>query len=117
MTEEERRRSRRRKSAAGRKRTSQWLPLSPVRIWARGEAEQPSVGGGENFLWGLQQLKTRWREKERQKNRESDRNQEEADFLAYFGPDFLLLQAIKSTSIYRRWKRAILSILEKNFSP
>jgi hypothetical protein len=28
-----------------------------------------------------------------------------------------ILQAIKSTSIYRRWKRAILSTLEKNFSP
>ena len=38
-------------------------------------------------------------------------------FLAYFGPDFLLLQAMKSTSIYRRWKRAILSTLRKTFSP
>jgi hypothetical protein len=36
--------------------------------------------------------------------------------LAYFGPDFLLPQAMKSISIYRRWKRAILSTLEKNFS-
>jgi hypothetical protein len=25
--------------------------------------------------------------------------------LAYFGPDFLLSQAIKSASIYRQWKR------------
>jgi len=32
-----------------------------------------------------------------------------AGFLAYFGPDFLLPQAIKSTSIYRRWKRVISS--------
>ena len=40
-----------------------------------------------------------------------------AGFLAYFGPDFLSSLAIKSTSIYRRWKRAILSILRKNFSP
>jgi hypothetical protein len=30
-----------------------------------------------------------------------------AGFLADFGPDFLLPRAIKSTSIYRRWKRAI----------
>jgi hypothetical protein len=37
--------------------------------------------------------------------------------LAYFGPDFLLPQAMKSISIYRRWKRAILSTLEKHFSP
>jgi len=34
-----------------------------------------------------------------------------------FGPDFLLPQVIKSTFIYRRWKRAILSTLEKNCSP
>jgi hypothetical protein len=37
--------------------------------------------------------------------------------LAYFGPDFLLPQAIKSTSIYRRWKREIFSTMEKTFSP
>jgi len=36
---------------------------------------------------------------------------------AIFGLDFLLPQAIKSTSIYRRWNRAILSTMEKNFSP
>jgi hypothetical protein len=45
------------------------------------------------------------------------KNRGEADCLAYFGPDVLLPQAMKSTSIYRRWKRAILSTLEKNFSP
>ena len=38
-------------------------------------------------------------------------------FLADFGPDFLLFQAMKATSIYRRWKRAILSTLRKTFSP
>jgi hypothetical protein len=38
-------------------------------------------------------------------------------FLADFGPAFLLPQIMKSTSIYRRWKRAILSTLEKTFSP
>jgi hypothetical protein len=65
VAEEERRRSRRRKSAEGRGKTSRWLPLSPVRIWVYGEVEQLSVGGGERFLWGLQQLRTRWREKER----------------------------------------------------
>jgi hypothetical protein len=58
----------------------------------------------------------RWREKEKQKNIESGKNREEADFLAFFGPDFLLPQAIKSTSIYRRWKRAIFSTMETDFS-
>jgi hypothetical protein len=40
-----------------------------------------------------------------------------AGFLAYFGPAFLLPQAMKFTSIYRRWKREILSTQGKNFSP
>ncbi|KAJ6886513.1 hypothetical protein NC651_027018 [Populus alba x Populus x berolinensis] len=38
-------------------------------------------------------------------------------FLADFGPEFLPPQIIKSDSIYRLWKRAILSTLGKNFSP
>jgi hypothetical protein len=50
------------KICRGRGKTSRWLPLSPVRIWVRGEAEKSSVCGGERLLWGLQQLKTRWRE-------------------------------------------------------
>jgi hypothetical protein len=45
------------------------------------------------------------------------RNWKKTSFLANFRPDFLLLQAMKSISIYRRWKRAILSTLGKNFSP
>jgi hypothetical protein len=32
-----------------------------------------------------------------------------AGFLAYFGPDFLLSQVINRASIYRWWKRIILS--------
>jgi hypothetical protein len=36
-----------------------------VRIWVRGEAETPSVGGGGRFLWGLQGLKKQ-RERERE---------------------------------------------------
>jgi hypothetical protein len=84
--QEERRRSRRRKSAARRGRTSRWLPLLLVRIWVRGEVEQSSVGGGERFLWGLQWLKTRWREKERRNVQKS----EKVGFLVDFGPDFFL---------------------------
>jgi hypothetical protein len=56
-------------------------------------------------------------ERERRENVGWKKNRGEAGFLAYFGPDFLLPQAIKSTSIYRRWKREILSTLEKNCSP
>jgi hypothetical protein len=40
-----------------------------------------------------------------------------AGFWADFGLDFLLSQAMKSTSIYRRWKRAILSTQWKNLQP
>jgi len=36
-----------------------------VRIWVRGEAEMPSVGGGGRFMWGLQGLKKQ-RERERE---------------------------------------------------
>jgi len=54
-------------------------------------------------------------EREREKN---CRNQGwRGWFLADFRPDFLLSQTLKSTSIYRWWKRAILSILGKNYSP
>ena len=38
-------------------------------------------------------------------------------FFGLFWTRFLLFQAMKSTSIYRRWKRAILSTWRKNFSP
>jgi hypothetical protein len=37
--------------------------------------------------------------------------------LAYFGPDFILPEAMKSTSIYRRWKREIFSTQRKTFQP
>jgi len=53
-----------------------------------------------------------WRssgERERRENVGWKKNRGEADFLAYFGPDFLLPQAIKSTSIYMRWNREISS--------
>ena len=69
MAKEERRRSRRRKSAEGRGKTSRWLPLSPVSIWVRGEAETPSVGGGEvggGSSWWL-----KWRGERERKNAET----------------------------------------------
>jgi hypothetical protein len=42
---------------------------------------------------------------------------EDAGFLADFGPESFFSQIIKSDSIYRKWKRAILSTLWKNYSP
>jgi hypothetical protein len=42
---------------------------------------------------------------------------EDAGFLADFGPELFPPQIIKSDSIYRKWKRAILSTLWKNYSP
>jgi hypothetical protein len=36
-----------------------------MRIWVRGEAEPPYVGGGERFLWGLQGLKKQRGEREK----------------------------------------------------
>ena len=91
------------------------LPLVNV-CWCRRKVSVVDMVVGRPMMVCCQWLQ-RWREKEKQKNRESGRNREKADFLAYFGPDFPLPQAIKSTSIYRRWKREILSTLEKNFSP
>jgi hypothetical protein len=44
------------------------------------------------------------------KKREDCAETKKAGFLADFGPDFLLPQAMKSTSIYRRWKRVFSSI-------
>jgi hypothetical protein len=34
-----------------------------------------------------------------------------------FGPDFLHAQSMKSTLIYRRWKRVIFSTQGKTFNP
>jgi hypothetical protein len=54
---------------------------------------------------------------ERERRQKKKKNRGGGWFFFDFGPNFLLPQAIKSTSIYRRWKRAILSTMEKNFSP
>jgi hypothetical protein len=51
------------------------------------------------------------------KKREDCAETRKAGFLPDFGTNFLFSHAMKSTSIYRRWKRAILSTLEKNCSP
>jgi hypothetical protein len=110
VAEEERRRSRRRKSAEGRRKTSRWLPLSLVRIWVRGEAETPSVGGGEaggGSSWWLKWQGERGKEK-------LQKCGQMGWFLANFGPDFLLPQVMKCDPIYRRWKRRIFSLMVPN---
>lgn len=53
---------------------------------------------------------------ERERKKKCAETGRKIGFLAQFGPDFILHQAIKSASIYRRWKRAILSTFEKKFS-
>jgi hypothetical protein len=53
---------------------------------------------------------------ERKKKKKCAETGRKTGFLADFGPDFLLPQAIKSTFIYRRWKRAILYTIKKHFS-
>ena len=65
------------------------------------------AGGGSG--WWLEQRRKRRREK-------TTETRQKGWFLADFGPDFLLSQAIKPASIYRRWKRAILSTLGEIFS-
>jgi len=58
---------RRRKTARGEGPVVVVVVLPLVRIWVRREAALPSVSGGERYLWGLQGLKTQWREKEGRK--------------------------------------------------
>jgi hypothetical protein len=55
---------------------------------------------------------------ERERERKNCRNGGQGGwFLADFELDFLLPRAMKSTSIYRWWKRAILSSPGKKFQP
>ena len=80
-----------------------------MRIWVRGEAETPSVGGGEaggGSSWWL-----KWRGERERKNAET---WADGWFLADFGPDFLLPRAMKCSPIYRRWKRNMLSLMVLN---
>jgi hypothetical protein len=48
-------------------------------------------------------------ERERRERTGSRKLRIEGLFLVIFGPEFLLLKAINSASIYRRWKRVISS--------
>jgi len=65
---------------------------SPVRIWVRGEAETPSVGGGEMFLWDLQGLKKQRGEREEREPLDGRKTREGADFLRCLDPNFSSLK-------------------------
>jgi len=65
---------------------------SPVRIWVRGEAETPSVGGGEMFLWDLQGLKKQRGEREEREPLDGRKTGEGADFLRCLDPNFSSLK-------------------------
>jgi hypothetical protein len=96
---------RRRKSAGGEGRTHGGCPLTPVRLSSRLLVEEKGLCGFPTAEDAVEREK------------KMCRNRKKAGFLAHFGPDFLLPPTIKSISIYRQWKRAILSIVEKNFNP
>jgi len=66
--------------------------------------ERRCLGGGEKEK----------RENSLQKQRKTEGG---GWFFVNFELDFLFHEGMKSTSIYRRWKRAIVSTLEKTFSP
>ena len=54
---------------------------------------------------------------EKEKAEKDGNKGERLVFFVNFALNFLLPQAMKSTSIYRRWKRAILSSRGKTFQP
>jgi hypothetical protein len=58
-----------------------------------------------------------WNGGEREGGKKTAETGQKGWFFANFGPHFLVPQAMKSTSIYRGWKRAILSSPGKIFSP
>jgi hypothetical protein len=72
-------------------------PAVTVVVVAKGTAEKEK---GERERW-----------QKRKKNRGG------GWFFSDCGPNFLLPQVINGAFIYKRWKRAILSTLGKNFSP
>jgi len=78
-----------------------------------GEGGRRAGGGVAWSRWEHGERECRERDLLQKKKKKT---REEAGFFVNFGLDFLLHQAINSASIYRRWKRAILSIPGKNFS-
>ena len=85
-----------------------WLQVAGEDVDGRGRKKKKKIYSGEK-----EERKER-REKEIVNVQKSAGKQV---FWLTLDPIFSFFFAIKSTSIYRRWKRAILSILRKNFSP
>jgi len=85
------------KGGAGKELVYWWFSLADVR----------DGGGGKERM-------NRERDMIKKKRRKT---REEGCFCSEFGLQFLHAQNMKSTPIYRGWKRVILSSLGKSFSP
>jgi hypothetical protein len=98
----------------GEERKSRLLLLKEG-VWAA------NYGGNDGFLTGDGGgggQRPRWREREeREFVAEKEKNRGGGLFFVNFGLDFLFHEGMKSTYIYRRWKRAIVSTLEETLSP
>jgi hypothetical protein len=112
---------RRRKRDELQRETFTVVILQLMRIWVLGEAGMPPVGGSDDGKTGDDSSgvaeSTVERESEERETLQKKKNRVRGWFFLIFLPQFLLPQAIKATSIYRQWKRAIFSMLGKNFSP
>jgi len=101
-----------------------WRRGRLLQKWERGRNDGCFRRGGGRLVVGIASCGAAgggsgwWLERRREREIKNCKNGGQRGwFLADFEPNFLLPQAMKSTSIYRRWKRAILSSLEKNFQP
>jgi len=103
-------RERRRYERSTGERNSRWLPLLPARIWVGGGGCVVLVPDGAEVDEAVEREK-------KGRNSAGSRKGGRSWFLADFGPDFLHVWPMKSTPIYRGWKRVILSSLEKNYTP
>jgi hypothetical protein len=112
--EEERRRSRRRKSTAGKRRKGRRGERRGV-CWCRRKVSVVVLMVGRPVMVVVVAKGHSGERKKREDCAEKNRGRDWFFFI--FGPEFPLPQAIKSTYIYRQWKRTIFSTLEKNCSP
>jgi len=74
-----------------------------------GGVDGRQAGGGDSWQMG-------WRGEKGRANKMVE-TEEKGLVFSIFAPDFLHIQAMKSTPIYREWKMAILFSLVKTFSP
>ena len=88
------------------RRWFRWGERLRVSVSCCGEEKKSKAQGGLELAAGVGS-----------KGRNLQKLGENAGFLADFGPDFFFSQVFNRDYIYRRCKRAILSILGKIFSP